>query len=235
MTDPCEVLAWDSSFFGFPIARATGDRLTAERMRAIDSWCTANRVRCLYLLSRADDPLTTRLAEDHGFHLADVRLTLRRSGPCSPTGPVRPARPEDIPILESISGECYQDSRFYYDLNFPRSLCASLYATWIRLSCEGFADAVLVAEFEGTAVGYVSCHLREAKIGLVGVSSRARGAGVGATLVERAVEWFQARGVGEVFVVTQGRNGAAQRLYQRCGFLTHAVQLWYHKWYPSGE
>ncbi len=235
MTEPCEVLAWDSSFFGFSIARVTSDRLTAERMREIDSWCAANRVRCLYFLSRPDDPLTTRLAEDHGFHLVDVRLTLRRSGASSPAGTVRPARPEDIPMLQSIAAESYQDSRFYYDPNFPRPLCASLYETWIRLSCEGFADAVLLAESEGAAAGYISCHLREAKIGLLGVGGRARGAGVGATLVEQAVAWFHARGVREVFVVTQGRNVAAQRLYQRCGFLTHSLQLWYHKWYPSGE
>jgi hypothetical protein len=31
--------------------------------------------------------------------------------------------------------------------------------------------------------------------------------------------------------VTQGRNLAAQRLYQRTGFLIRDLQLWYHKWY----
>jgi hypothetical protein len=34
-----------------------------------------------------------------------------------------------------------------------------------------------------------------------------------------------------VLVVTQGRNYAAQRLYQRNQFRTCEVQLWYHKWY----
>jgi hypothetical protein len=40
-------------------------------------------------------------------------------------------------------------------------------------------------------------------------------------------------GAQDVAVVTQGRNGAAQRLYQRCGFVTHALDLWYHKWYST--
>jgi hypothetical protein len=30
---------------------------------------------------------------------------------------------------------------------------------------------------------------------------------------------------------TTQRNYAAQRLYQRCGFLTGSIHLWYHKWY----
>jgi len=30
--------------------------------------------------------------------------------------------------------------------------------------------------------------------------------------------------------VTQGSNIAAQRLYQRSGFLPKSVQLWYHFW-----
>jgi ribosomal protein S18 acetylase RimI-like enzyme len=33
-----------------------------------------------------------------------------------------------------------------------------------------------------------------------------------------------------VSVVTQGRNVAAQRLYQRAGFVTASTQLWYHRW-----
>tara|TARA_Y100000031_G_C7967214_1_gene268715 strand:- start:160 stop:300 length:141 start_codon:yes stop_codon:yes gene_type:complete len=34
----------------------------------------------------------------------------------------------------------------------------------------------------------------------------------------------------KVFVVTQGRNYAAQRLYLNVGFLTKETELWYHKW-----
>ena len=35
-------------------------------------------------------------------------------------------------------------------------------------------------------------------------------------------------------VVTQGRNVAAQRLYQSAGFRTAAVQLWHHCWFTHG-
>jgi GNAT superfamily N-acetyltransferase len=91
-----------------------------------------------------------------------------------------------------------------------------------------------VAELDGVPVGYISCHLNESRacrIGLVGVSAQARGQDVGKTLVFSALDWFLTQGAQEVLVVTQGRNYAAQRLYQCCGFLTQTVQLWYHKWY----
>jgi hypothetical protein len=39
-----------------------------------------------------------------------------------------------------------------------------------------------------------------------------------------------------VQVITQGRNYAAQRLYQRAGFVTRKTELWYHKWFhPRDE
>jgi len=37
--------------------------------------------------------------------------------------------------------------------------------------------------------------------------------------------------IDKVSVVTQGHNLAAQRLYQRCGFLTHSIKFYYHKWF----
>jgi dTDP-4-amino-4,6-dideoxy-D-galactose acyltransferase len=238
------MLEWDTAFFGFRVARVRGDVLTRERVRQIDAWCRQAGVRCLYFLSRADDANTTRLAEDNNFRLVDIRMTFRYRAPDAIRGTkghakcaavVRHARLEDIYPLQSIARESYHDTRFYFDAEFPRQLCELLYETWIKLSYEGYADEVLVAELDGVPVGYISCHLDEesriGKIGLVGVSSQARGQGVGQALVFSALEWFSTQGAQEALVVTQGRNCAAQRLYQRCGFLAQKVQLWYHKWF----
>ena len=88
-------------------------------------------------------------------------------------------------------------------------------------------------------MGYVSCHLDgedgAGRIGLVAVSSHARGDGLGRTLVLAALRWFEEQGVGTVRVVSQARNCEAQRLYQRCGFVTDSVHLWYHKWYEPQD
>lgn len=243
MTDFCEILDWDTSFFGFRIARIRGDTLTEERVAHVDAWCRQNGVRCLYFLSRSDDADTTRAAEAGCFELVDIRMTFAYKVAEPPTAQGHPHTPGivrascrgDIPILRSIARGIYHDSRFYYDSHFPRHLCDALYETWIARSCEGYADVVLVAVLNDNPIGYVSCHLDDrrgsGRIGLVGVTSGAQGRGIGPALIFGAFEWFQKRGAEEIRVVTQGRNCAAQRLYQRCGFLTQAIQLWYHKWY----
>jgi dTDP-4-amino-4,6-dideoxy-D-galactose acyltransferase len=50
-------------------------------------------------------------------------------------------------------------------------------------------------------------------------------------LVDQALAWFAQQKVTRVQVVTQGRNILAQRMYQRSGFVTHTVKLWYHRWF----
>jgi ribosomal protein S18 acetylase RimI-like enzyme len=65
----------------------------------------------------------------------------------------------------------------------------------------------------------------------VSVAADARGRSLGSALVEHSLRWFGERGMKDVSVVTQGRNAAAQRLYQRCGFITDSVQIWYHRWF----
>jgi dTDP-4-amino-4,6-dideoxy-D-galactose acyltransferase len=249
-TELCEVLEWDTAFWGFRVARVRGERLDPTTVAEIHEWCRRNDIRCLYFLGRVDDAVSTGLAEDNGFRLVDVRVEFHRStgtartgyfARTSPGSPVivRFARSEDYQALQSIARTSYRDTRFYYDGNFPRHLCDLLYETWIRRSCEGYADLVLVAELGNEVVGYISCHLDDAskagRVGLVGVSHRAQGKGIGSMLVSRAVAWFEARGARDVYVVTQGRNYGAQRLYQRSGFVTHTVRLWYHKWYEAAE
>jgi dTDP-4-amino-4,6-dideoxy-D-galactose acyltransferase len=239
MTQPlCQHLEWDSAFFGFPIARVTCSRVSPDQMDQALDWCLRERVRCLYLLAAADDGATIRAAEDRGFHLMDLRVTLSwpAARPAENAAPVqiRPAREEDLPALEAIAGSSHSDSRFYFDPGFPRERCGALYETWIRNSVHGYAQAVLVSERNQEASGYITCHWNGpvGQIGLLAVAQWARGSGDGQALVRAAQEVFHAQGLREATVVTQGRNSASQRVYQRCGFYAQAVELWYHRWFP---
>lgn len=238
------LLTWDSDFFGMRIASIEGNRLDRKEEIAINGWCSKNHIDCLYFLADPADTATIRVAEESGFHLVDIRVTLDLKisalpavwRPEAPT--VRLAEAADIPALRPIAAVNHRDSRFYHDNNFPRERCDELYATWIEKSCTGFAEAVLVTAPENTAVGYLSCHLKDTgigQIGLVGVSSAFHGVGLGRQLLDESLRWFAAAGVNQVEVVTQGRNIVAQRLYQKRGFMTKSVQLWYHKWFSSGQ
>ena len=243
-TELCRILDWDTAFFGRRIARLCQDTLTTIEGHSIDEWCSENDVDCLYFLARADDPSVLRAAQASGFDLVDIRATYSRelssvasSARRPPEVLVRPAEPADVLVLQRIARHSHTDTRFYADERFPRHLCDALYETWITRSCAGYADMVLVAESEQGPIGYISCHSdtvsKDGSIGLVGVDKSEQGQGAGQALVGEALDWFRAQQMRTVTVVTQGCNIAAQRLYQKRGFLTKSVQLWYHKWYAA--
>lgn len=242
----CELLPWDTDFFGCRVARVCGDTLRSEQALQIDDWCRSNRVRGLYFLSRADDSTTIQTAEQHGFGLVDVRVTFERKtmsfhepvGTVETAGVViRPVSPDDLPALQLMAKAGHTDTRFFSDPHFSRQRAEELYSTWITRESQGRAQMVFVAAINlHQPVGYISCHLDQAmragQIGLVGVAADRRGKGIGKSLVRAAIGWYRDQGATEVTVVTQGKNQAAQRLYQQCGFLSRDLQLWYHKWYP---
>ena len=243
----CELLPWDTEFFGFRIARVHGDTLTPEKAARVEDWCGRNRIQGLYFLSRSDDPATIRAAEQHGFQLMDIRLTfeialdsqpapmcaLRSDSAC-----IRVSRSADVPALRAVAGVAHRDSRFFADPHFSPEQAEGLYSTWITLDCEGRAAIVFVAALPNDVVmGYISCHVdprsQEGWIGLIGVDASVRGRGIGQSLVDAALHWFREQGVKIVTVVTQGRNRAGHRLYQKRGFLTRNLEFWYHKWYSD--
>lgn len=235
----CEFLDWDSQFFGLRIGRIVGHSLCSTQVPPILAWAREERLDCLYFLADIDAE-SIRLAEEHAFHLIDLRVTLVASPRPPAQGPgheprIRPAQPEDVAALRTIAGVSHNDTRFYQDGRFPTSLCDELYRVWIDKSCHGYADWVWVAEHEGQPAGYITCHLAggEARIGLTGVAAQSRGLGLGHALVQRALEWFSERGVTRVTVATQGVNARALCLYQANGFATSSIQLWYHLWFQK--
>lgn len=238
MDDLCQFLKWDTEFFGQRIARVIPTLLTPAAVEQILAWCEAQQIECLYLLAEPDDQETVYLAEDHGFRFVDIRVvlecTLKGVSPAA-SFHIRDCTEADLPTLRAIAAASYQDSRFYYDPHFPTAKCDALYETWIERSCAGYAEAVLVAEVEDQPAGFISCHLEPdfGKIGLVGVSEMMQGKGIGRDLMTAALSWFVSQGKSRVTVATQGRNIGAQQFYQKSGFITRSVQLWYHRWFKE--
>ena len=237
--DAVRYLDWDSAFFGFPIAQMRVGRLDRAVLDRANEWCRAQDIRCLYFIADADDPSTTELAERNGFDLVDVRLTLACQIGSNRSMPprVREWCDSDLPALAAIARISHRDTRFYFDRQFPNDRCDDLYETWIRNSCAGFADAVFVAD-AGQPAGYITCHLdpdSEGRIGLVAVGPSFQGQGLGSAMVHAALHWFAIKGVSRVTVVTQGRNTAAQTLYEKCGFRLASRQMYYHRWFLSTE
>lgn len=235
----CERLAWDSEFFGFPIARVHGDRLTAAGLAEVDSWVSSEGIRCVYLLLAADAVDSVADAQVTGYRFVDTRATLAvhtAAGISSPAedSSIRPGVTEDIPALRQIAKSSHGGTRFYADTHFDRRSCDLLYQTWIQKSVQGQADAVWVALDGHKAVGYITCVLdagNAGSIGLLAVSEAHRHGGTGQRLVKRALDWFGAAGVAEVSVVTQGGNRAGLSAYQKCGFSVRRLEYWFHKWY----
>jgi dTDP-4-amino-4,6-dideoxy-D-galactose acyltransferase len=236
----CHLLPWDSSFFGRTIGRLDGDRLNLNEREELLQWCHEKRVDCLYFLANPEDPETVETAEQLGFGLKDLRLTMTCPVtprpdwvPTSTEISLRAHQTSDVDRLAAIARDAHTDSRFFFDRRFDRELAGRLYETWIRNACSGAADSVIVAELNGAVAGYLSCHLRgeAGDLGLMGVADGFRGRGIARSMLAEAIRWYNANGATEVTVVTQGRNVPAQRSYQQSGFRTRSLGYWYHKWF----
>ncbi len=241
MNAPCELLSWDSAFFGFPVARVAGGAMTSHSSYDVLEWCNRAGIRFLYFLAD-DDVASWAAATEAGFKLVDLRVELvldrswpRLPPPALPAGVLlREATADDLPQLLPVAASVHTDSRFFADPGVPREKARELFSVWLRRSVErAIADVVFVAQIEGRAVSYITARMTEGEgsIGLVGVGEGARGRGVGLAMVQRTLEWFAAGNARKVSVVTQGRNIMAQRVYQRCGFLTSSARPWFHRWF----
>ena len=218
------LVGWDTEFWGRRIGRTNG--------ADIDRWAAENTIGTVCLLVSANKPEEAQDAESRGFRFMDVRIELQRR-----TAPIaaicRAARELDLPALAALAREAHRITRFYADPEFVDARCDDLYEAWIRNSFAGWARAVLVSEIDGELAGYCTIHVDEqaGSIGLIAVRPDYRNRGIGAELVEAAIDWCHAHEIHEITVVTQGRNIAAQRVFQRCGFRTSHVDLWFHKAY----
>jgi len=235
-THELRLLEWDSAFFGLRIATLTNPPDDEDGFAQVVESARSQGIACIYVLSDIEDHAAIHALNQSGARLVDMRLTFERALTPSdaPTDlEIRNARPEDIPALRALAASSHGTSRFYADGRFPRDRCDEMFAQWIENSCNGWANVVRVADFDGHVAGYATGHARESargEIGLVAVDPRAQGRGLGSRLVTAMLGDLHGLGVTHATVVTQGRNITAQRLYQNRGFRPSRVQTWHHVW-----
>jgi len=230
-----EPLAWDSGFFGFPIARIHASQPDRRALEDALEACRERGVRCAYLLLDAADARGGEAAQALGFVLRDVRVELER--PLAPADAVAAHAADTIvavgrerlPALEALVRERFTSSRFFADPGFARERCRELYVAFLRRGVDGGAHRELLAPADDA--GCIVCHAdpRDGVGTIELVASRRRG--VGTALVGAAVARFAQAGMTSALVVTQASNVAAQRSYQRAGFRTARSGLWFHRWF----
>ena len=246
MPELCSSLAWDSNFWGYPIARLNRCTLTEASLAEVMAWCKSERTRCLYFAADGTCPQTLALAHAAGFQFVDARidLAIQINSPAAvpeiPGISVRRANASDLEALQHLARSAHRDSRFHKDVHFAPEKAAALYAAWIHRDLVEHAVHVCTNHVADHApLGYVTCQrgdgLQEGRIGLLGVDAGFHGRGIGRTLVMSALQWFNDNSVSTVRVATQATNVPALRLYERTGFLTENVRIWLHKWFPSED
>lgn len=239
-------LTWDSQFFERHIGQLAHPPKDQAGWTAVDADAHKQGLDCVYLLVEIQETAAVVAAQQAGFRMVDIRMTLSREitgetfaiPELPPGASLRPANADDLPTLQAIARQSHTDTRFFSDTHFDPARSAEMYAVWIASYLEEAANVIVwTVVQDGAAQGYLTCRVtgQSGRIGLVGLAPRARGKGLGMALLMAGLDWFASQGARQVEVVTQGKNLPAQRLYQRGGFRSAHLQLWFHKWYLENQ
>lgn len=234
-------LDWDSQFFEVNVAYVSCLHLTENIYKAISQYTAAHSIKLLEYLCNCHDRRSILIAEKEGFSFVDIRMTffkslehIRIDEPANDYVFIK-ATEANISDLKAIAGRIYTRSRYFFDENFGAKKAQKFYENWIEKAVRGEFDDECWCLIEGKAI-IAFCSVRyaennRAEIGLLGVNDTFAKLGSGTLIIERVIDMLVKRGVAELTVVTQGRNYPAQNLYQKAGFKTKKIQLWFHKWH----
>lgn len=150
---------------------------------------------------------------------------------------IRPATATDLPSLGRLGALLLRTHHAFDPQRFmaPGTDPEAGYAWFLGTQLEE-PDVVILVATRGTEVlGYVYAgiepknwkELREEAgfIHDVAVAEGARGAGIGARLVQAATDWLFARGAPRVVLWTAERNVGSRRLFERLGWRRTMVEL----------
>lgn len=232
-----EILAWDSDFFGFPVANILTDTLSSSEFISLCSDFAKHAVKLAYWKTHHDISLAD-------FKTYSIRLVDK---PCLYKKQLNPslAQPafkegiflySDIHVsnkLYEIAIQCGAFSRFQNDTRIPKGKYEELYRIWIEKSVgKQNADDIICYSYNNEIAGIVTISILNdiGTIGLFGVDEIARGRGIGTQLLDAVQIYCIQRNCFEIRVATQQQNIPACSVYKKVGFNMMDKKNCYHIW-----
>ncbi|GEO03202.1 hypothetical protein AAE02nite_08660 [Adhaeribacter aerolatus] len=232
-------LAWDSSFFGYPVGELNYTGREPELLKALKNAQSAG-YKLIYL--KSETKISIFDAPNHPFKIGvlDNKITFRKDlatntaddFPAEST--VRYTKPEASPELIRLALESGKYSRFARDPYFKHQEYEKLYTTWINKSVTGemAAEVWVSTTSAGAITGMITLGKDNsgAFIGLLAVLPAFQRQGYGRKLLQMACHRASTLGCGAIRVGTQGINEPANSLYQSAGLSLHHQLFIYHLW-----
>lgn len=138
-----------------------------------------------------------------------------------------------IKDLYNLAYESGKYSRFLLDHNFKEEQFKTLYRTWIDKSVSGeMADVIFCYQDSRELLGMLTLKVDDqvAEIGLVGVSAKLQGKGIGKQLMSKVRKYAEIKNIKQIIVPTQSHNPIACNYYMKCGFVEQSRTKIYHYW-----
>jgi ribosomal protein S18 acetylase RimI-like enzyme len=232
----------DEERFGFRTARASS--VTAEALDSVIEFCRSKDVQFLIARCASADLSAAQAMERNGFELMDTLVYYVRDLTRTPIPPdanevvVRPVCDGEEKAVRAIAESSFRGyfGHYHADSRLDRVKCDETYVSWASRTCSarGPTSEVLVAESDGSLVGFATLRLNtpeEGEVVLNGVSPPAQRQGIYRSLVLKGMEWCQSRRAQRMLISTQLTNLAAQRVWTRLGFELKSAQYTFHKWF----
>lgn len=224
--DKPKLLSWDSDFFSFRIGLI---ELHSNIIHEKDLKEVISDFKLIYLVSENpvkkkfecfyDCKIWFSIEEVEKSFIADQQVFLNNR--------------ELTPDLLQLTYESGHLSRFKRDPNFSEENFKKLYKAWIINSLKGdMADVVFVTKNKNKITGFVTVSISEkfGTVGLIAVSPKMRGMGLGKKLIERASNFCLEQNVNELRIPTQEENLKAINFYKKLGFKEISRKYIYHYW-----
>lgn len=236
-----ELLEFDTTLFGFNVAKILPNKLSSDELAQIIENLKKKKVRLVYWATDAEDQLTQDAAKNANGFLADQKVTYTIDLTTLDPDLLEESRQivEDYPYpevnneMKQLAFQIGKPSRFGVDPNMPNILMEKMYETWVT-NCikNGMAKHVFVIRRGQSIAGMVTLGEKNGRgdIGLIAVSEKFRGQGLGKVLVSAAQAQFVSEGYSESQVVTQLDNDVACKLYEKTGYKISQIDNFYHFW-----
>jgi len=230
-----EKLDWDSEQLGLSAGLVANEALIArypapdvfDRIRAI----LAQKPEISFITFKIPDSCTdiVNMLVRGPADFIDTELIYRFSGPVGKSSACQ------VIFTEQWQGEEFVPlasemrwSRFFLDKRIAAAKADGLWRTSIANHCQGRADQLAVALLDGQPAGLVVITAAggEKALFLVGVLPEYQGRGIGTALLKAVTDRYGA--TAPLYVETSSRNLAANRLYQKAGFVLHRTRYILH-------